>query len=232
MPRHPTARRIHRPAPASDDVFVERVLETTVWAKTHQLPLIITAVAVVAIVGLGLFYRNYRTQLRTEAATQLTQIRQTVLSGNQALASRDLEQYLETFGGTPSAPEARLMLAQSYLLDGQAPKAIEVLENQAGDLRHPMGTAAAFLLADAYENASQLDRAETVLLRIASGAPFDFEKERAWDGVARLRLERGDAAGAVQAYDRLLEVLASNNPDRSVYEMRRAEAQARMSGAS
>lgn len=227
MARHPTARRTHRPAPSSDDVFVERVLETSAWARTHQRAIITLSITVLVLAVGVLWYRNYRGQLRERAATELAQLRQTVSSGNDALALRDLERFVERFDGTPSAPEARLMLAQAYLDSSQPPRAIETIQNLAGDLDEPLGPASAFLLADAHEAANQLDRAEEVLQRIADRAPFLFEKERALDAVARIRMERGDPAGAAQAYDRLLELLPANNPDRVIYEMRRAEAHAR-----
>jgi predicted negative regulator of RcsB-dependent stress response len=227
MPRHPTARRVHRPPATSDDIFVERVLETTAWAKTHQRLLIGAAVTIVVLAVLGLYYRNYRNVTRENAATELTQIQQTVISGNDALAIRDLEQFLEKYGATAAAPEARLMLARALLQNNQPARAIELIGEQARDLDSPMGPSAAFLLADAHEASNQFEQAETVLLRIAAGAPFPFQKERAFDGVARLRMERGDAAGAVQAYDQLLGILPTNSPDRIVYEMRRAEAHAR-----
>jgi predicted negative regulator of RcsB-dependent stress response len=227
MVRHPTARKVHRPPPTADDVFVERVLETSAWARTHQRALIIAGVAVGALLGGTLIYRNHRANVLDNAATELTQVRQTALAGNHALAVRDLERFLDRFGDTPSAAEARLMLGEAYLDSGQPQNAIEAVGDQAADLNEPLGVPAAFLLASAFEAANQLDRAEAEYLRIAERAPLVFQKERAWDAVARLRTERGDNAGAVQAYDRLLEILPTDNQDRVVYEMRRAEVQAR-----
>lgn len=225
--RHPTARRTHRPQPTSDDLFVEKVLETTVWARSHRRALIAGSIALVVLLTSALWYRSYRAQRTDRAATELTQIRQTLLTGNDALAIRDLETFLDRYGGTPSEPEARLMLGQALLNTSQPQRAIEVVEPQAGNLRRPLGPAAAFLLADAYESATQLDRAEAVHLNIAERAPFLYQQQRALDAAARLRIERGDDTGAVQLYDRLLALLPADNPDRMVYEMRRAEARAR-----
>jgi tetratricopeptide (TPR) repeat protein len=231
MVRHPTARRVHRPADA-DDVFVERVLETTVWARTHQRRIVIFGVTALVLALSFLWYRNFRSTLSERAASELTTVRQTVLSGNMALAVRDLETYLETYGGTPQAREARLLLGQSYLETNQPQKAVETIQAQAGNLGDPLGPSSAFLLADAHEALGDFPRAEEVLLRIADGAPVSFQKERALDAVARIRTERGDAAGAVAAYDRLLALLSETSPDRVVYDMRRAEAQARASAGS
>lgn len=231
MPRHPTARRVRRPPPAPDDVFVERVLGTTAWASTHRRAIIVGSVSLLVIVVGFLYYRNYRATLNERAGTELAQLRQTVQSGNSALAIRDAEQFIERFGSTPSAPEARLMLAEAYLASGQFQQAIETIDAQASDLDEPMGPPAAFLLATAHEVGNQLDDAEEVYLRIAQDAPYEYQRENALDAAARVRLERGDAQGAVELYDRLLETLSEDSPDRIIYEMRRAEARA-LAGAA
>lgn len=71
-----------------------------------------------------------------------------------------------------------------------------------------------------------------MLLRVADAAPLMSQKEQALDALARNRMERGDAVGAAQAYDQLLELLPENSPARPVHEMRRAEAQARSTAES
>lgn len=227
MARHPTARRAQPAASTDDDAFIERVLESTAWAKTHQRVILWGGVVLLILVGSVLWYRNYRATLETNAAVQLTTVRQTVSSGNHALAVRDLERYLEQYGSTASAAEARLMLAQEYLATNQPQQAIEAVREQAQDLSDPLGPPAAFLLAAGLESVNQFDRAETVLLRLAESAPLMSQKESALDALARNRMERGDAAGAAQAYNQLLELLPENSPGRPVFEMRRAEAQAR-----
>ncbi|MGH7554192.1 MAG: CDC27 family protein [Longimicrobiales bacterium] len=228
MARHPTARRLHqRPATTADDVFIERVLETTVWARTHQRWILIAGATALAMFLIFLWYGNRRDRITERAALELTVVRQTMQSGNDALAVRDLERFVESYGSTPSAPEARLMLAEAYLDSNQAQKAITATQDQANDLESHTGVAAAFLQAEAHEVLNQFQQAEAVLLRVADRASFTFQKERALDAVARIRTEHGDAAGAVQAYDRLLELMPRDNQNRIVYEMRRAEAQAR-----
>lgn len=227
MARHPTARRTQRAAPTEDDAFIERVLETTAWAKTHQRTLLWGGVALLILVGSFVWYRNYRATLEANAAAQLNTVRQTVASGNHALAVRDLERYLEQYNSTPSAPEARLMLAQEYLATNQPQEAIETVRDQAQDLDEPLGPPAAFLLAAGLESVNQFEPAETVLLRVAESAPLMSQKEEALDALARNRMERGDDAGAAQAYTQLLELLPEDSPARQVHQMRRAEAQAR-----
>lgn len=227
MVRHPAGRRVHRKAAETEDVFVEGVLETSVWVKEHALQLVIAAATIFVVIAVGLYYRSYRTTLTTRATEQLTQVRQTVQSGNTALAIRDLQSFLDRFGNTSSAREAHLMLAQAYLDNNDPQKAVDAIRDLARDPADPLGTSAAFLLGAAYENLNQPDAAESIYLRIANTARFDYQKVQALQDLARVRTERGNTAGAVEAYQRILSILPDNDPQRPTIEMRLAEARAR-----
>src|SRR5262245_17439581 len=110
MTKHPTARRVHR-ADHDDDAFVAGVLESGVWARSHRRILTIASVAVVVAAILFLYMRNYRATLNNRATVELSSVRQTVLQGNRQLAIRDLKAFVGKYGKTPSADEARLLLA-------------------------------------------------------------------------------------------------------------------------
>ncbi len=225
---HPTARRIPRDVQrSSDDLFVERVLGSTAWAKENSRLLTIAMVAVAVLLLGFLYYRTYSSRLREAAESQLTSIRPTVASGNAALAVRDLEAFLARYGNTPAADEARLLLAQAHLEGGQAQSAIEPVRAMAQDVDEALGVSAAFLLGAAYEASAQPDQAINTYLSVADGARHDFQKVRGLDAAARVRFEQGDAVGAVQLYDRVLGLLPDDDPDRAIYTLRRAEAAAR-----
>jgi tetratricopeptide (TPR) repeat protein len=226
MTRHPVSRRVHRQETQPDDVFVERVLETSAWASTHARLLIIGAAVVAVLLVSVLWIRSSRAADRAASATELTTLRQTVQAGNPAVAIRDLQSFLDRFGGTPAGTEARLLLARAHLQAGQGQEAIDAVETQARDLTEPLGTPAAFLLGSAYESLTRWDDAEQTYLRIADAAPFDFQKIQALENAARIRIERGEPAGAVELYERLIGLLPVTSPERSVYEMRKAEAAA------
>lgn len=232
MARHPVARRVQRQSTHGDDVFVERVLEGSVWIKENARTLVIALVALIVLTLGFVYYRSTSARLRDVAETELTTIRQTVLAGNAALAVRDLETFLDRFGGTKAAEEARLLLGRAYLDNGEPQKAIDLFQNEVGDLGTPMGVQAGMLLAGAYEMAAQPDQAIATYLRIGERARFDYQKQLALDNAARIRFERGDAAGAVELYDRILQIVPASSPDRQVYELRRAEAAARAQGGA
>jgi predicted negative regulator of RcsB-dependent stress response len=226
MTRHPTARRVHRPDTGPDDAFVAGVLESSVWAKQHQRTLIIAAViAAVLIIGTVLWLNN-RSSQRTRANVELTQVRAVAMSGNTALAVRDLQQFLASYGGTPAADEARLLLGRAYIEAGQPQQAIETVQAQARRVRTDMGIAAAFILAAAHESNQQLQQAEETYLRIGDGARFVYQRQEGLDNAARLRLQRGEAAAAVQIYERLVREAPEGSPERQVFELRLGEARA------
>jgi len=233
MTRHPTARRVNRPPRAgADDVFVERVLETTVWAKRNSRTLIVVGATLVVVILVMVYMRASGSAMRRNAETQLTQIRPTVLSGNAPLAIRDLETFLARYGDTPAAREARVLLGRAYLENQEAQKAVDLLLPHANDVADPLGVQTAMLLGAAYESLAQPAAAVDVYLRVGERAQFDYQKQLALDAAARVRLETGDAAGAVELYDRILTIIPDNGPDRPVYELRRAEAAARVPGGT
>jgi predicted negative regulator of RcsB-dependent stress response len=224
MTRHPTARRVHRQDAEPDDVFVARVLETSAWAKQNSRMLVIGGI-IAAVVIIGLFYFvTSRRSTSAQAAAQLTQARAVAMSGNNALAIRELEQFLARFGGTPSADEGRLLLGRAYLESGQVQQAQSTVEPLADDMSSGLGINAATLLAASYEAAQEPHRAEAIYLEMAEEARFLFQRQDGLDNAARIRLQRGDAAGAAELYRQLLEITPESNTERPIFEMRLGEA--------
>jgi predicted negative regulator of RcsB-dependent stress response len=224
MTRHPTARRVHRQESAPDDVFVAGVLETTAWAQKHRRTLIIGGIiAVILVVGTVLFVKS-RADRRDQAALQLSQVRAVALSGNTQLATRELEQFVERFGSTPSGAEARLLLGRAYVEGGQHAQAIEAVQPISRDLDSDAGVNAAMLQAIAHELAGSPQDAERIYLRVGDNARFLYQRQDALENAARLRLQREDFAGAAQLYDRLVDMTPENTGERQILEMRAGEA--------
>ncbi|MEO5511640.1 MAG: tetratricopeptide repeat protein, partial [Longimicrobiales bacterium] len=226
MTRHPTARRVHSNKESLDDAFVARAFEASTWASRNRKAVTIGTIAVaVAVIG-TLWYGNYRRSMTERATTELTRVRATVQSGNNALAVADLEKYLGSFGATKPAAEARLMLAQQYLLAGQADKAIDTLEKLGGNEKTAEGAQASILLANAYETSKALDKAERTYLALGNAAPFLYMKQEALDNAARLRIEQGNPLGAAALYQKIIDMTPETAPERDVYQLRMGEAQA------
>lgn len=226
MTRHPAARRIHQ-QDAPDDALTEKLLQLVLWTKRNLRLVTTTAVVIVLAAMASVYALNMREARRSEAMLRLNEVRQTVLSGNHALALRDLESFISRFSGTNAAEEARLLLAQVALESGETTKAIEVLQPLARKANTPLGAPAAFLLAAAYDQNGDAAQAEAAYLRIADQATLGYQRREALEQAARIREAQGDAARAVELYERLVGLTEEDTPERSIAELRLAEARAR-----
>ena len=133
MTRHPTSRRVHRDQTEPDDVVVAKMIEVSTWARQNMRALVIGAIVLAIAIFAGIKYLDYREAMTERASARLLEIRSTAASGNTALAARDLETFVERFGGTPSGEEGRLLLAQLYLLNDEPQKAIDVVRPVVDD---------------------------------------------------------------------------------------------------
>lgn len=227
--RHPSSRRKQEEKKEAEDVFVEKVVELSSWAKKNSQALVIAAVAVILVFASVVYIRNVRANRIQQAVAQLEQVQQAVALGDREEAKASLLQYLATFDGTPYALEARLVLGQLYLEDDDPDAAMETLAPAVREMdSHPVGMQAAFLLAGAYEDAGRKDEAERTLLRIANTADLSFQIQEALGGAARIRSDEGDYAGAVDLYEEILESVEDNDPTRDYWMMKLEEAKAHL----
>jgi predicted negative regulator of RcsB-dependent stress response len=227
--RHPSSRRRQEEKKEAEDIFVEKVVELSSWAKKNSQALGIAAVAVILIFVSVVYIRNVRANRIQQAVAQLEQVQQAVALGDREEAEASLVQYLATFDGTPYALEARLVLGQLYLEDGDPDAAMETLAPAVREMdSHPVGMQAAFLLAGAYEDAGRKDEAERMLLRIANTSDMSFQIQEALSGAARIRSDEGDYAGAVDLYEELLDSLDENDASRDYWMMKLEEAKAHL----
>jgi predicted negative regulator of RcsB-dependent stress response len=224
--RHPSSKR--RPDPRrgdeAEDVFVAKVFEASRWADKNRVTLI-AAIVLVVVGGFGIkSWMDYRERLHEQAVLQLEEIQQSIALGDPETAKAELSQYLSRFGSTPYAGEARLLLAELYLESDQAPQAVETLEASDIPPAEPMGVQIETLKAKAYEAAGRLDEAEGTFLRVADRAELQFQAVEALADAARIREAKGDWAGAIEIYERILEDLEESDADAGLYELRLAEA--------
>lgn len=227
--RHPSSRRMQEDKQEPEDAFVEKVVEVSNWAKRNSQALVIAGVAVVILVAGAMYVQRVRENRIQQAVAQLEQVQQAVAYGEREAAKASLNQYLATFEGTPYALEARLVLGQVYLEEGDAAAAVETLAPAVREMDSaPIGLQAAFLLAAAYEDMGRPEEAERTFLRIANTAEMTFQIREALAGAARIRAGQGNFAGAVELYEDVLRDMDENDQERSYWEMKLQEAAARM----
>ncbi|MDA0328719.1 MAG: tetratricopeptide repeat protein [Gemmatimonadetes bacterium] len=219
--RHPGARRTNKSDSSdADDVFVANVLDAGNWAQANQQALTVAGViAAIAIAGL-IYYGNYRGRMGEQAAEQLEVIHQSISIRDTEGARIELVTFLDRFGGTPFEGEARMMLGELYLENGSPQQALAVLRPLGTSPRSPIEFQGAALLGVAYEQEGRWDDAEDTYLVIANRSELDFQVRAALASAARIRGAQGDAAGAIQLYERVLSELDENAVERGQYEMR------------
>jgi tetratricopeptide (TPR) repeat protein len=227
MAKRPPSRRRPQPerAPHSDDVFVARVFELSTWAQKNSQLLILAGIALALVVGGVLYYASYRSDLNRQAIQELETVQQVVAFGLPEEAEIRLGQYLERFGGTRHGIEAQLLLGQHHLRLGRPAQAIIVLEDARRSGSDPMRIQLRTLLARAYEEAGRLEDAEREYLSVADDARMGYQRREAVSDAARIRALRGNHAGAVDLYRRILTDLDEGDPERGFFEMRLAEAE-------
>jgi predicted negative regulator of RcsB-dependent stress response len=224
MAKHPSSRRRHKQE-EPEDAFVNTMVEVGAWVKARAR-LVIAVVAVVVIAAAGTtYYLRYQKTLEARAATRLAEIQQEV-ANNQDLAIRDLQTFTSRFGNTPSAREARLMLARLDLQAGQTADAMDLVRDLAQNLDSPLGVNAALLLAAGYDQQGKYDQAEKIYLDIGNNARFEFERRNGLENAGMLRLEHGNPQGAATLFQQIVDGMDDNNPQRGYYEMLLAEARA------
>lgn len=224
MARHPHARRKQKDDP--DDVFTARVLQLTAWAKNNTRLLVIAGAALVLLVLGGLYYRDFDRARTEQAELRLVEIQQTAMTGNRSLVIQDIETFLVTHGSTRAADEARLILGRLYLEEERPEDAVDVIATLASRPDRPLGAPAAFLLAAAHEAQDEIEKAEETYLHIADRAEMPYQQHQALDAAARIRIEGGEAGQAVELYERILDSIDEDSPERALYELRLAETQA------
>ena len=226
MAKHPTSSRVHREDETPDDAFVSGVKRSVSWAKTHDRQILIAGVAIAILVAVGAYWVSSQRRVEAEAATRLAEVQQAVASGNEQLAIRDLQTYLDTFGGAEAARPARLLLADMLLSADRPAEAVTALGDLPDDLEEPFAIAGARLLAAAREDMGEVDAAVQTYIRIADNARFSYQRREALADAARVRLQNGDAQAAADLYQDVVETFEEQEAGRGYYEMWLAEARA------
>lgn len=227
MTKHPTSSRVHRDDEVPDDAFVGTIKRIISWGKENSRRVIVGTAVVVVIAAVAAIMIVQQRSLERSAATRLAQVQQTVASGNTQLAIRDLQSYLERFGSTEAAAQARLVLADLLLSQQQPQDAVQALGDLPDQLDNPFGLAAARAEAAALERMERYDDAIRAYRQLADNARFPYQRREALADAGRLELQRGQPAQAVPLFEDIMDTFDDDEAGRGYYEMWLAEARAR-----
>lgn len=214
----------------ADDVVLARAMQFTAWARRNaRLIIVLSALALVGV-GSYIYYRIYQAQRAERASIRFMEVERTALSGNATLAQRDLSDFARRFDGTDEADEARLMLAKTYMDAGEPKKALPVLQEVSDNLKAPLGVQGAMLLATAQAQSGDREAAVRTYQRVADKAELEYQREDALQSAALLREQAGNWAGAAELWKKLVDDAKEGSFQRSLYEMRLAEAEGHAQG--
>ena len=182
--------------------FLERVVA---WTKAHQR--LTSWIGAAILIGAILFVWTASSTRRSEAIAgrQLQGARYAFDNQNLPLAASELARLVENYSGTNAAAEARLLLAQVRLLQGQPQQAVELLRGFAPSAAAGFRAQAYGLLGAAYENLGRLREAAEAYQEGAEAARLDFLKAQMLSDAGRAWTNAADTARAIATYRRIID---------------------------
>lgn len=226
--------------PEEQDAFLRAVLRAVQWTQENTRAVTIGAVVAVLVVAAGLYYRNYRQDVREQAAGQL-QTLHAQLQQSQAppdTLARSVRNFVSQYGDTRYGDEGRVLMGRLQLNQGREEAAISSLEPVASEYPpdSPTGYAARNLLAAAHQGAGNIDRALSLYAELAEQAQFAFQRNEAAANRARLLAREGRLQEAERIYSRLVQQADTSSAgvadgDLQRYRVRLGELQARLPAA-
>lgn len=212
----------------SDDALALRAAELSAWARRNVRMIIgIAAVALVVVGGL-VVWKYTQAQQRAAAGERLL-----AMSANPALltaaGTRELETFIGQYDGTPEANEARLLLGQSLLDQGQPAKAIPHLQKVAGG-GSGLASQASMMLGSTYAQTGDRPAAIRAYQQAADKSGMKYQKFEALGQAAVQHEAAGNHKAAADIYRALLAESEVGSQQATIIEMRMTEALARAPG--
>jgi tetratricopeptide (TPR) repeat protein len=178
---------------------------TGAWVNAHRQ--IAYWVGAIIVVAAGLFVWSWSAKRRTEevASRALQGARFAFENQNLPFAASELAKVIADYDGTNAAEEARVVLANVRLMQGQPNQAITVLKDFAPSASPSFRFQAYGLLGAAYENLGRFRDAGEAYENGSTAARMDFQKAQSLADAGRAWTFAGDTAKAVSAYRRIVK---------------------------
>jgi predicted negative regulator of RcsB-dependent stress response len=175
------------------------------WFGAHKQ--LTSWVGAIVVVGALLFVWQISAKSRTEAAASraLQGARFAYENQNLPLAASELAKVMADYEGTNAAQQARLLLGNVRLLQGQPQQAVSVLQDYAGGAGKAYRAQAYSLLGAAYENMGRFREAGEAYETGSTAGRLDFLKAQLLADAGRAWTTAGDTAKAVAAYRRIVK---------------------------
>ena len=178
------------------------------WFRAHRT--ITSWIVGIVVVGAGLFIWTMSTRRRTEeiASRDLQGARFAFENQNYPLAASELAKVIANYSSTNAAAEARILLANTRLMEKQPQQAITVLKDFAPGAPQAYRAQAFGLLGAAYEDLGQPRAAGEAYENGSTAARLDFLKAQMLSDAGRAWTTAGDTTRAVADYRRIVKEFA------------------------
>jgi predicted negative regulator of RcsB-dependent stress response len=211
----------------TEDHVTERVLDAAAWAETHRRAVIAGGIALVAVVAAAFYYQDYRQQVVERASVRLQEIQISSQSSDIEMIRSELRIFIDQYSGTSYSHQARVALGGLELRRDSLGLAIQALEPVA-DLGggNPLSFAAMEMIAAAYEQGGDAERALQWYERFESDALFDYQRHFAVAEQARLHTIAGRYSEAAALYEALVDEVPDDPAGQEMYAVRLGEVRA------
>jgi predicted negative regulator of RcsB-dependent stress response len=208
----------------TEDHVTERIIEAAAWAETHRRAVIAGGIVLVLVVAAAFYYQDYRSKLIDRASVRFQELQISSQSADAATLRSELRIYIDQYASTPYADQARVALAELELGRDNLGLAVQALEPVADKGEsNPLGYTAMRMIATAYEEGGDLERANRWYERIRSDARFDYQRQLAMAEQARLHTEAGRYGQAASLYEQLLSEVEEDPGSSRIYAVRLGE---------
>ena len=172
----------------------------------HRRQLTIGAVTLFLIGGGVWFTQAAQVRKENFAARELSEARTAADAGNFQLAASDLNRIIGTYGRTPAAQEAIILLANVRLQQGQPALAVAELQDFLnGGPQREFRAPASGLLGSALEEVGDFRGAADAYQQAADAIPYEMIRSQYLLDLGRAASTGGDTARAAAAYERIIE---------------------------
>ena len=211
----------------TEDHVTERVLDAAAWAETHRRAAIAGGIALVAVVAAAFYYQDYRQKVVERASVRLQEIQISSQSADIVTIRSELRIFIDQYSGTSYSHQARVALGGLELRRDSLGLAIQALEPVA-DLGggNPLSFAAMEMIAAAYEQGGDAERALQWYERFESDALFDYQRHFAVAEQARLHTIAGHYSEAAALYEALVDEIPDDPAGQEMYAVRLGEVRA------
>lgn len=211
----------------TEDHVTERIMEAAAWAETHRRAVVTGGIVLVLIVAVAFYYQDYRHKLVDRASVRFQELQISTQAADPETIRTELRIFIDQYASTPYADQARVALANLELGRDSLGRAVQVLEPVAekGE-SNPLGYTAMKMIAAAYEQGGDLERASRWYDRIRGDARFDYQRHHAMAEQARLHTVAGRYAEAAGLYEQLMAEAEDDPGGQEIYAVRLGEVRA------